>query len=101
MPLIHLKLQKPSLGQILKKEKLALALPKKSKLVDAFDIFDQYDLQSNLEQRRKAWLKEVSRPTLPDQFICLALQHKTQDFIAVVKDQPKQAVFVEATNSPI
>lgn len=49
-----------------------------------------------LEQRVKDWFTRESQPACPDYFVCLALQHKTLDYIAVVKEQPKQAVFVDA-----
>ena len=61
-----------------------------------FDIFEDYKKQRNLENRVYEWFRQAAQPAFPDSFVCLALQHKTLDYIAVVKDQPKQAVFIEA-----
>ena len=44
----------------------------------------------------KDWFTQEAQPAGPDRFVCLALQHKTLDYIAVLKEQPKQAVFVDA-----
>jgi hypothetical protein len=67
--------------------------------VDMFEIFKdihRYDRKEHARHKKALQAQQERYRQVPDKFVCLALQHKTQDYIATVKEQPQQAVFVEA-----
>lgn len=56
-PSLHRKLVKPNLHMILHGQKLVSPV-KARKPEDRFEIFQKYELETDLERRRKQWLHE-------------------------------------------